>query len=555
MRSDAERPGSPWRATPAAHRAPQTQRPLSRTDSPNTAYMVRHRSRAFGFTCQRLSKQPHALNLTPLMLPPYAEGTFHALEPSGPGKKSLPVAARAQPGGLVRLGRGSVRQGARRRQAHLSFDRLFHLPLVPRDGAGIVRKRGRRRPAQSRFRADKSGSRGAPGCRPHLHVLRSGCHRRRGLADVGLADPRVGALLRRHLLSAGRPLGPRRLLECPHADRAGLAQRSRPHRRIGAPGAGATRKAVRFRRRARRQPRTHRLRRDRERILHLPTHLRFRNGRIRPGAQVSAARRLRVSAALPRPQRDIEMSLVDSGFSIFRRTYDSEMGGFGPAPKFPRPAVFEFLLRYHARTGNREALEMTLHPLRKMAEGGMNDQLGGGFHRYSVDERWFVPHFEKMLYDQAQLATSYLEAFQITGEKSFAETARRIFDYLLRDMTAPEGGCYSAEDADSVIRPEEPSVKGEGAFYIWSADEIRLTVPAPAAEWFAYRYGVAEGGNVVNDPHSEFSGRNILYQAASVEETAEQFGRPVEEVRTGLETAEAALLKARASRVRPHQIG
>jgi uncharacterized protein YyaL (SSP411 family) len=195
---------------------------------------------------------------------------------------------------------------------------------------------------------------------------------------------------------------------------------------------------------------------------------------------------------------------------------------------------------------------MTLHTLRKMAEGGMNDQLGGGFHRYSVDERWFVPHFEKMLYDQAQLATSYLEAFQITGEKSFAETARRIFDYLLRDMTAPEGGCYSAEDADSVIRPEEPSVKGEGAFYIWSADEIRLTVPAPAAEWFAYRYGVAEGGNVVNDPHSEFSGRNILYQAASVEETAEQFGRPVEEVRAGLETAEAALLKARASRVRPH---
>ena len=248
----------------------------------------------------------------------------------------------------------------------------------------------------------------------------------------------------------------------------------------------------------------------------------------------------------------IDYAVIESGFSIFRRTYDSEMGGFGPAPKFPRPAVFEFLLRYHARTGNREALEMTLHTLRKMAEGGMNDQLGGGFHRYSVDERWFVPHFEKMLYDQAQLATSYLEAFQITGEKSFAETARRIFDYLLRDMTAPEGGCYSAEDADSVIRPEEPSVKGEGAFYIWSADEIRLTVPAPAAEWFAYRYGVAEGGNVVNDPHSEFSGRNILYRAASVEETAEQFGRPVDEVRAGLEAAEAALLKARASRVRPH---
>ncbi len=228
------------------------------------------------------------------------------------------------------------------------------------------------------------------------------------------------------------------------------------------------------------------------------------------------------------------------------------MGGFGQAPKFPRPAVFEFLLRYHARTGNREALEMTLHTLRKMAEGGIHDQLGGGFHRYSVDERWFVPHFEKMLYDQAQIARVYLEAFQLTGEQLFAETARRIFDYVLRDMTAPEGGFYSAEDADSVIRPEEPAVKGEGAFYIWSADAIRQTVPAPAAEWFAYRYGVADGGNVVSDPHAEFAGRNILYRAASVEETAEQFGRPVEEVRAALEAAEAALLDARATRVRPH---
>jgi uncharacterized protein YyaL (SSP411 family) len=248
----------------------------------------------------------------------------------------------------------------------------------------------------------------------------------------------------------------------------------------------------------------------------------------------------------------IDYAAIESGFNIFRRTYDSEMGGFGQAPKFPRPAVLEFLLRYHARTGNREALEMTLHTLRKMAEGGMHDQLGGGFHRYSVDERWFVPHFEKMLYDQAQLATAYLEAFQITGEQSFAGTARRIFDYVLRDMTAPEGGFYSAEDADSVVRSEEPAVKGEGAFYIWSADEIQQTVPAPACEWFAYRYGVAEGGNVVNDPHAEFAGRNILYQAATVEETAEQFGRPVEEVRAGLEAAEAALLAARDTRIRPH---
>ncbi len=111
---------------------------------------------------------------------------------------------------------------------------------------------------------------------------------------------------------------------------------------------------------------------------------------------------------------------------------------------------------------------MVLQTLREMAKGGMNDQLGGGFHRYSVDEHWFVPHFEKMLYDQAQLVISYLEAFQITGEKQYAETARRMLDYVLRDMTDPGGGFYSAEDADSAIDPAHPHEKSEGAFYIWT---------------------------------------------------------------------------------------
>ncbi len=242
----------------------------------------------------------------------------------------------------------------------------------------------------------------------------------------------------------------------------------------------------------------------------------------------------------------------ESGFFVFRRTFDSQLGGFGGAPKFPRPSVFNFLLRYYARTKNREALDMVLLTLREMAKGGMNDQLGGGFHRYSVDERWFVPHFEKMLYDQAQLAISYLDAYQITGDPQYANTARRTLDYVLRDMTGPEGGFYSAEDADSVINPEEPAVKGEGAFYIWSADEIRDLVGQPAADWFCHRYGAADGGNVANDPHNEFTGRNILYQAASAEETAEVFGRPVEEVREGLKDAEKILLEARSRRVRPH---
>ena len=144
---------------------------------------------------------------------------------------------------------------------------------------------------------------------------------------------------------------------------------------------------------------------------------------------------------------------LDSAFQAFRRTFDPRLGGFGGAPKFPRPSVLNFLLRYGALTGNDEALDMVLVTLREMAKGGMHDQLGGGFHRYSVDENWFVPHFEKMLYDQAQLALSYLEAFQITGEAQYADVARDIFTYVLRDLTHPEGGFYSAEDADSAADP------------------------------------------------------------------------------------------------------
>jgi len=247
----------------------------------------------------------------------------------------------------------------------------------------------------------------------------------------------------------------------------------------------------------------------------------------------------------------VDRAVLDSGFNVFRRTFDPQLGGFGGAPKFPRPAVYRFLLRYHARTKNSEALEMVLLTLREMAKGGMYDQLGGGFHRYSVDERWFVPHFEKMLYDQAQLAVAYLEAFQITGDSTYADTARGIFDYVLRDMTSPEGGFYSAEDADSVIVPEEPDLKGEGAFYIWTADEIRALVPEPASSWFCYRYGVADGGNVASDPHGEFTGKNILYQSMTLEETAQQFDKPLEEIGAGIAEAARILLRARGERVRP----
>jgi uncharacterized protein YyaL (SSP411 family) len=248
----------------------------------------------------------------------------------------------------------------------------------------------------------------------------------------------------------------------------------------------------------------------------------------------------------------LDPAILESGFFGFRRTFDTRRGGFGGAPKFPRPSVHNFLVRYHARTKNQEALDMVLLTLREMAKGGMNDQLGGGMHRYSVDERWFLPHFEKMLYDQAQLAISYLEAFQITGDRAYANTARTIFDYVLRDMTESGGGFYSAEDADSVVDPAQPQVKGEGAFYIWGAEEIRRLVGQPGSEWFAYRYGVEDDGNVANDPHGEFTGKNILFEAHTLEETAGHFGQEAEPVRVAIEQARRVLFEARSRRLRPH---
>ncbi|MBI5281030.1 MAG: thioredoxin domain-containing protein [Candidatus Solibacter usitatus] len=229
---------------------------------------------------------------------------------------------------------------------------------------------------------------------------------------------------------------------------------------------------------------------------------------------------------------------IESCFHHFRQSFDSRYAGFGDAPKFPRPSVLNFLFRYHHRTGNAEARDMALATLRAMAAGGMNDQLGGGFHRYSVDQRWLVPHFEKMLYDQAQLAASFLEAFQITRDRQYAHAARRIFDYVLRDMTHPDGGFNSAEDADSVIDPANPHEKGEGAFYVWTHGEIVDVLGPVHGPQFAAAFGCRESGNVDHDPHGEFSGRNILHDAG---------GRARE-----FDDCLPPLLAARARRVRPH---
>jgi len=202
--------------------------------------------------------------------------------------------------------------------------------------------------------------------------------------------------------------------------------------------------------------------------------------------------------------------------TAYRQTasgFDPEEGGFGSAPKFPRPALFHFLLRYWARTGSHTVLDMTLFTLRKMAAGGIYDHLGGGFHRYSVDERWHVPHFEKMLYDQAQLVSIYTEAYQITRDRLFADIVDETLGYLIRDLAAPEGGFYSAEDADSLPTPVA-SEKKEGAFYVWTDSEIDAVLSSDESLVFRRSYGVEKAGNVRadSDPQGELSGQNVLFR-------------------------------------------
>jgi hypothetical protein len=187
-----------------------------------------------------------------------------------------------------------------------------------------------------------------------------------------------------------------------------------------------------------------------------------------------------------------------------------------------------------------------------MAKGGMYDHLGGGFHRYSTDPLWRVPHFEKMLYDQAILSKTYLEAYQATGNEEYARIAREIFEYVLRDMAGPHGAFYSAEDADSAPDPAQPKKKSEGAFYIWSQDEIMNALGKEKAEIFNYYYGVQPNGNAPLDPHGEFKGKNILYVAHSLEETAKQFGKSWEEIESVLNETRQLLFNIRSKRLRPH---
>ncbi len=238
-----------------------------------------------------------------------------------------------------------------------------------------------------------------------------------------------------------------------------------------------------------------------------------------------------------------------AGVDQFQEAFDTRWGGFGDAPKFPRPSELLFLLREHVRTG--AGLPMVEASLRAMAAGGMRDHVGGGFHRYSVDAAWRVPHFEKMLYDQAQLVLAYLEGYQATGDGEFKAVALDTLAYVQREMTAEEGGFLSAEDADSLPPGGESEEKREGAFYVWTLAELERLF-GDDADVVRLRFGAEAEGNVSEDPHGEFARQNILYAARSIDDVARLSGRPADEVEVVLARARQTLREARASRPRPH---
>jgi len=262
-------------------------------------------------------------------------------------------------------------------------------------------------------------------------------------------------------------------------------------------------------------------------------------------------RALKRATAAPATQPgEVNPAAPRSAFRQYKLEFDPAHGGFGQAPKFPEPAALDFLFRYYARTGSAPARDMALQTLRAMAAGGIHDQLGGGFHRYSTDARWFLPHFEKMLYDQAQLADAYLDAWQITHDPAFAGTARDILDYVLRDMTGPAGQFYCAQDADSPIAADQPDKRAEGRFYVWTAKRIEQVLGKDASPVFEYCFGVKPEGNVVVDPRGEFTGRNVLFAAHTVEEAAMQFGKTPPATAVILRECREKLFDAR--RARPH---
>ena len=245
------------------------------------------------------------------------------------------------------------------------------------------------------------------------------------------------------------------------------------------------------------------------------------------------------------PGEELGEPTLKSGYKHLAQRFDEQYGGFGSAPKFPTPHNLLFLLRYWKRTGNEKSLWMVEKTLQAMRNGGIYDHVGFGFHRYSTDQLWLVPHFEKMLYDQALLAMAYTEAYQATGKGEYAQTAREIFTYVMRDMMAPTGGYYSGEDAESQGE--------EGKFNLWTEEEIRQVLPAEEADLIITVFNVSKEGNFHDEATGKRRGRNILYLQGTLDEIASDLKISERDIRKRLEDARGKLFAAREKRIHPHK--
>jgi len=263
---------------------------------------------------------------------------------------------------------------------------------------------------------------------------------------------------------------------------------------------------------------------------------------------LSSARQITASlqkATLPAPGEELGEDMLNLAYEQLRDRFDEEHGGFGGAPKFPTAHNLLFLLRYWKRTKDRKALDMVEKTIQAMRGGGIYDHIGFGFHRYSTDRRWLVPHFEKMLYDQALLAMAYIETFQATRKEEYAQTVREIFAYVLRDMTAAEGGFYSAEDADSEGE--------EGKFYLWTYDEIKRILASEEADFIVKVFNIEENGNFADQVAGNKAGRNIPHMPKSLKELASELNVSVLELQKRLESVRQKLFAHRDKRIHPHK--
>jgi uncharacterized protein YyaL (SSP411 family) len=245
------------------------------------------------------------------------------------------------------------------------------------------------------------------------------------------------------------------------------------------------------------------------------------------------------------PGEEPDTSTLDDAYQQLAERFDERFGGFSKAPKFPTPHSLYFLLRYWKRTNNQKALQMLDKTLQEMRQGGIYDHVGFGFHRYSTDQEWLVPHFEKMLYDQAMLAMAYVEAYQAMGNEEYKKTAEEIFTYVLRDMTASSGGFYSAEDADS---------EGvEGKFYVWTEAEIRKVLTKKEADFFIKLFNVEKGGNFLEEATGKETGANIMHLKKSLSEMALDLKMSEQNLQDQLESAREKLFTDREKRIHPHK--